>query len=406
VNSLRLIRWTLSVGAIVAVLRVASLKAFFGDSISSPFLSIALLSIFLILLRTKASWREMAGVLALGALIYWMDIHLLGYPYRWPVLPSCIGMASLVFLVLRAIWCEATERKMAVITASAAFLFVASEWCADYFLLWGARARPMVLDLYLYTFDASLHVQPAILVGQLFSRFPWFALVSQLIYMGLPVAIGLAFAACVRRDPANAMPAAVAFLLTGPIGACFYAMFPALGPVHLFLDKFPWHTLTVDQARRVFLEPVPLPGARNAIPSLHAAWVFMAYWYVRKFPLPERVWAGIFVFFTLCATLGTGEHYLVDLIVAVPFTVMVLSLTQGLCNREAGLPWQGFSYGLGVTLLWFVLLRYATHRFWLSPLLPWLACLLTVISGWYFARTQERRSKVAAEMVPSEATVA
>ena len=388
-NLLQLPRWILSVGAIAGILWAARNKTFFGDSISSVFLSVALFSIFLILIRTRFSWRELSGVLVLSCFIYWMDIHLLAYRYSWPVWPSSIGLAALGVLALRAIWCPPAERWLASLTLSASFLFVASEWFASYFLLWGARARPLTLDLYLLSFDASLHIQPAVAVGQLFSRFPWFSLVSQWIYIGLPVAIGLSFAACVVREPAKALPAAVAFLITGPIGACFYAMFPALGPVHLFLKNFPWHTLTIDQAQRVFLEPIALPGARNAIPSLHAAWIFMAFWFVRKFSLAEKIGAGIFVFFTLCATLGTGEHYFIDLVVAVPFTVMILTLTRVLCTRERGAALIPFAYGLGATLLWFALLRYANHFFWVSPLVPWVACIFTIALTWYFGRGVE-----------------
>jgi len=405
VNLSLTVRCLLSAAVVAAIFWVASRRTFFGDSISSVFLGIALFSIFLILVRTRFSWRELAGVLILSGLIYWMDIRLLGYPYSWPVLPSSVGIAALVVLALRAIWCVAAERRVTLLTFCAAFLFVASEWCASYFLLWGERIRPRTLDLYLYSFDASLGVQPAVVLGQMFARFPWFGWASTVIYIGLPIALGLAFAGCVVRNQTKALRALVAFLITGPIGACFYTMFPALGPVHLFLAKFPWHTLTVDQARRLFLEPISLPGPRNAIPSLHAAWVFLAYWYARKLSIVERIGAAIFVFFTLCSTLGTGEHYFVDLVVAVPFTVMILSIAQAVSLSGRRLPWAAFLYGAGVTLLWFALLRYAAKSFWVSPVLPWMACLITIISGWYFASALEL-PETRVEMLPSEAPAA
>jgi len=335
----------------------------------------------------------LVGIIALG--LYGMDIRWLGYPLRWPVVASFAGMASLLVLVLRANWAEARERGTAILTLVAAFLFVASEWCASYFLEWGARARPMVLDLYLYAFDASLHVQPAFATGQLFASFPHFAALSEIVYLALPVAMGLTFAGCVRRDRGNAVEAVVAFLITGPIGACFYAVFPALGPVHIFSNNFPWGPLTAEQANRLFLEPVAMAGPRNAIPSLHAAWIFLVLWYAQKLSLVERVIAGGFVFFTLCATLGTGEHYFVDLVVAIPFTVMILGLTQVCCLRQQPAAWSASLYGLTATLIWFGALRYANRVFWSSALVPWVACLLTVASAWYWAGgLGQRRSAV------------
>ncbi|HTB93454.1 MAG TPA: phosphatase PAP2 family protein [Candidatus Sulfotelmatobacter sp.] len=378
-------RWVLSVAAVVCLLWIGSQQTFFKDTISSPFLAVALLSIFLIQLRTKVEVRELAlaGILAFA--LYGLDIRWLGYALRWPALVSFVGMASLVVLGLRVIWAEAPERGTAILTLVPAFLFVASEWCASYFLEWGARARPTVLDLFLYSFDASLRVQPAFLMGQLFARFPNFAAGSVIVYLALPVAIGLTFAGCVRRDRGNAVSAVVAFLITGPIGACFYTIFPALGPAHIFQKGFPWSALTVEQARNLFLEPLAVAGPRNAIPSLHAAWIFLVFWYARKLSLVERLVAGGFVFFTLCATMGTGEHYLVDLIVAVPFTVMILGVTQIVCAREQRTPWGAVLYGLGMTLLWFGLLRYGNRVFWASALVPWVACALTIVSGWYYA---------------------
>jgi len=212
-----MLRWALSLLAVASVAWVASRKTFFDDSISSVFLSVALFSIFLILVRTRRSWKEIAGVAAGAGLIYWLDIGLLGFRYSWPVAVSFVGIAALAVLALRAIWAPVSERSTAVLTVSAAFLFVASEWCAGYFLAWGELARPKVLDLYLYAFDASMGVQPAVVLGQMFARFPWFAGISQIVYLALPVAMGLAFAGCVVKARDKAAAALVAFFITGPV---------------------------------------------------------------------------------------------------------------------------------------------------------------------------------------------
>jgi hypothetical protein len=295
-------------------------------------------------------------------------------------------MAALVVLALRAVWSRDSERRWDVLILCAAFLFVASEWSANYFLEWGELARPKTLDLYLYSFDASLGIQPAIAVGQMFIRLPIFAILSQVIYLALPVAIGLAFAGCVIRNRENAIPALVAFLITGPVGACFYMMFPALGPTHILHGNFPWQPLTMEQAGRLFLEPIAVPGPRNAIPSLHAAWIFLVFWFARRLSIAEKIGAAIFVFFTLSATLGTGEHYFIDLVVAVPFSVFMLAVTQALCGKWKNSLWTPAIAGLGLTLLWFALLRYASRIFWVSPMISWTICAVTVLVCWRSVR--------------------
>ncbi len=385
-NGALLRRWAWSVAAAIVLLWIASRKTFFGDTISSPFLAVALFSIFLILLRTRRDLKELGLVVAFAAAQYLVDIRWLRYAYGWPVLVSFVGTAGLLVLALRAIWAADGERRTAYLTVIPAFLFVASEWTASYLLEWGERARPTTLDLYLFSFDASLRLQPAFVMGQWFARLHAFAISSVAIYMALPVAIGLVFAGCMARDRGNAMPSVAAFLITGPVGACFYTMFPALGPVHIFLDRFPWHPLAFEQARKLLLEPIAVAGPRNAIPSLHAAWIFLVFWYARNLSVIEKIGAGIFVFFTLCATLGTGEHYLVDLVVAIPFTVLILGLTQIIFsgNRKSGVV--PLVAGLGGVLLWFALLRWENHIFWVSPVVPWGACAVTIGLGWYCLR--------------------
>ena len=123
---------------------------------------------------------------------------------------------------------------------------------ASYLLDWTEKAHPKVLDLYLYSFDASLHVQFPFVFGRWFAQYPIFALMSFSIYIGLPIAIGLTYAGCLMRDRKNALSALVALLIAGPVGILFYNLVPALGPAHIFLQGFPWKPLSYAQVSRLF----------------------------------------------------------------------------------------------------------------------------------------------------------
>jgi PAP2 superfamily len=174
--------------------------------------------------------------------------------------------------------------------------------------------------------------------------------------------------------------------VTGPLGVMFYNMLPACGPIHLFGGAFPWHPLVAADARRLRVVPILLKGARNAIPSLHMTWVLLVWWNSRGLPRWVRAIALAFVWFTVLATLGTGEHYLVDLVVAFPFSLMV----QALCTYS--LPFRGgerrtaFLFGTFATLIWLALLSYATPLFWISPLIPWAMIVATVSSSVFLWR--------------------
>jgi hypothetical protein len=199
-----------------------------------------------------------------------------------------------------------------------------------------------------------------------------------LFYIGLPFPIALVYAGRAARLREKALPSFVAFLGTGPVGVLFYNLFPALGPVHLFLQDFPWHPLATRNVSRLFVEQVALHGAPNAIPSLHMAWVLLAWWYSRGLSLVERSITFAVALFTVLATLGTGEHYFIDLVVAFPFALLM----ESLCSFSV--PWKdkfraaAYIGGLLSVLGWLAALRYGTHSFWRTPLIPWTLCLSTV----------------------------
>jgi hypothetical protein len=137
----------------------------------------------------------------------------------------------------------------------------------------------------------------------------------------------------------------------------------------------------------MYLERVAVLGPRNAMPSLHLTWVLLAWFYSRGGNRWTRAVLMVFVVFTVIATLGTGEHYTIDLIVACPFLLLVQ------CVFAFGLPWNApvrvwaFVVGLVATFGWLAGLRWGTNVFRASPIVPWtlaigtVVCCLTVATG-------------------------
>ena len=96
----------------------------------------------------------------------------------------------------------------------------------------------------------------------------------------------------------------LAAFLGGMLCFAFYALFPAVGPVF-----YNWN------AGFALLAP------RNCMPSMHFTWSILMAWNA------ERVrWRVLFIIYSLLiavATLAIGEHYLIDLLAAVPYTVVI-----------------------------------------------------------------------------------
>ena len=387
----------LTAALLICGLWLGTNRQFFAQAMASAFFAFALANVIIIHLRLLPSWKDVSLILA-GTLIFALvDLRILHLGRAILIWLSFAGLSSLLIFGVRTIWADQPEHKRLHLGFLLSLLFVVSEYFADNMLRWTALRHPGDLDLYLFSFDASLGVEIPFVVGRTFFHYPWLRLAAVLFYLGLPIPIALIYAGRLLRDSKKAIAAGLAFLITGPIGIIFYNLFPALGPVHLFLKGFPLHPFPLDQAAKLVPGPIPLNGPPNAIPSLHMAWVLLAWWYSRGLSGWERSIALLFMFFTVLATLGTGEHYFIDLIVAFPFALMIESLCAFSLKRNDRNRVLAFCWGLAGTLGWFVLLRHALHFFWISPVLPWLSCAFTVVLTLVSERLLQRRTVPAIE---------
>jgi len=289
-------------------------------------------------------------------------------------------------------------------------LFVASEYMASSLLAFTERLHPKTFDLYLYSVDCSLRMQFSFLVGQVFARHLWFRFAALLFYIALPLPLALVYAAHLRRKQGHALPVMLAFLVTGPLGVLYYNLVPAAGPVHIFGANFPWHPLSTSQAMQLILETVPVRGARNAIPSLHMAWVLLIWWNSKGLSRSVRAIAFAFVAFTVLATLGTGEHYFVDLVVAFPFALMVQAGCQYALPLQRGARRTAFLFGSFASLVWMALVSFAPSFFWISPVIPWALVIATVsITIWRMhdlQKLQLQKSPAARAVSPQARSMA
>jgi hypothetical protein len=135
--------------------------------------------------------------------------------------------------------------------------------------------------------------------------------------------------------------------------------------------------------KHLFVEPIPLPRniVRNAMPSLHMSWALAIWWNLRRFRRPVSWAAPTFALLTVIGTLGTGEHYLIDLVVSFPFTMgcqAALSRHLPLSQRKNAL----IAAAL-LTSFWLVMLRFELPMFWISLAIPWTAIALTIAISLY-----------------------
>jgi len=364
---------------LATILTLSLNRDFYTGSMVSAYLSLALASALIVLAMIRRSWRDLPWVLGGALLLALLDFRVMNFQPAFMAGFSFVGLSALAVLGTRTIWADGEDRILLLYGFLPSVLFVGSEFMATTLLDITERLHPKTFDLFLYSFDSSLHVQFSFLMGQLFWTWPWVRFACLVIYIALPLPLALVYAAHLRGKKQNALAVMLAFLVTGPLGVMFYNMLPACGPAHIFGAAFPWHPLSTADAMRMNVVPVLLKGARNAIPSLHMTWVLLVWWNSRGLARWVRAIALTFVILTVMATLGTGEHYFIDLVVAFPFSLMVQALCSYTLPFRSGERRAAFLVGTFVTLIWLALLSFSTAMFWSSPIVPWSMIVATIV---------------------------
>jgi hypothetical protein len=384
--SSRVLRAVLTVLFLVGLCLAARNSYFLHLAKTEYTLFTTLLSVTVLLTSIRHSMRDMAALFLATVVL----LLIASRPdHSFPGLPltlSILGLASLAVLGILAIWSRHPSRPILLWGFAASVALVSSGWVLPFMLTWVARSNPKSFDLYLLSFDASLRFQPSFLLGDAFLRWRLFGKVSSAFYMAIICLPTLVFADHLKRNVKRAVAIFSAFLCSCPIGILFYNLFPARGPLYLFGANFPARPLPLDIIRHFHLEPVPVYGFPNAMPSLHMAWAMLAFWYSRNASWWVRLMASAFLLFTVTSTLGSGEHYLVDLVVAFPFALLL----QAVCAFSAGWtdPWRIRSavFGAAATILWMTLLRFQPGYFWVTPLTPWALILATFVATFFLQK--------------------
>lgn len=353
----------------------------YKEGLISAYFSVAVACGAIILLNLRPRLADAVFVICGAVLLALADYFVFGFDRYIMSVFSFLGLSAIGVLGVRCIWTEGREQKLLLCGFIPLVVFIFLEWSATSLLDFTEKLHPQTLDLFLYSFDGSLGVQSSFALGKMFVRWPWLRTISLIFYIGLPIPLTLVYVRQLIRRGASALPVIITFVIVGPVGVIFFNLFPAAGPLHVFGKAFPFSQLASEQLRHLLLQPIPMHALRNAIPSLHLTWVLLAWWNSRGLSWRTRSTAFLFLFFTVLATLGSGEHYVIDLVVAVPFALMLESLKSIWSHRRESVTC--FLFGLSTVLLWMVALRFAPHFFWISPVIPWTLMVATVaVSLW------------------------
>lgn len=338
-----------------------------GDT---SFLGFAFIGLSLLHATLHPRWIEMAWTFAIAACYFAIYRAMGGTLPEDPVLRAAGilafgGAGSLVVMVVRLLWSGPDEQKARARLLGAGLTpIVFLVYTPVAFRLLHVAA-PSSFDHFLYAFDGRFGVQAGFEAGRLFAQSAGLKALCSVVYLGLPLAMSAAYLAGDGGESGFIRT----FLAAGVIGVALFQIVPAAGPVYAFAgypDSMP--AIGPD-----FLRPIHLDGAKlNAIPSLHAAWALLIFWRASRAGRMAMAAGGIFLGLTLLATLGLGEHYLIDLVVAAPFAAAIHAVFTA--GRDRNRAWK-----------FTVLVNAALVAGWLAALRAGILVHIPVAAAWGLA---------------------
>lgn len=255
---------------------------------------------------------------------------------------------------------------------------VLSNWVTGKYLEFTGTAMPVTFDRVMAVADSRFGLQPSFAVGRLFEALPALHDFAFLTYNALLFALLLLCALRLRDHVRSAVELLVQFLAAGAAGSLLYALLPVCGPVYSFPHDFPRHDPVLTAADAA---PRPLPPApRNGVPSLHFTWALLFFLASGRHSRAVRALYSVFLAGTFLATIGTGEHYFLDLVIAVPFACAIAGIREDFPTRVRTLLTPAAL--VAATLAWMLLLR-TDPKLLLPPFVVPAACLLTVAASVY-----------------------
>jgi hypothetical protein len=378
------------IGKVIAFLGVLALLAglmLHFRIASYAYLASAFAGSFVIHLWSRPRIRWRVAALVCGGVFAGAYAAVLGAPGLGALL-AFLGLGSLASSAYAALWGGSSERQTSLDTCLAASMFPLFLVIAGFSLAVTEVAHPITYDYFLYAFDEQLGGQPSFLIGRLLGRSDALRQLCWLGYEGLPLAMAVTFG-IERSQPVRRTPSILtAFMVAATGGFVLYNLYPATGPIHVFGSQFPYAPPPAGSPP--FRLVAAGAAARNAMPSVHIAMALLILWNSRAGPKAWRWMARALLAVTVLATLGFGEHYLIDLFVALPFALLAQAVSA------SGLPWNDparlAGAGTGALLVtgWLAYLRLPWPPLYGHGAIVWSLLLGTGIAALCMERGLER----------------
>lgn len=241
--------------------------------------------------------------------------------------------------------------------------------------------HPLTFDIFALKFDAAAGFDISPWLFDLAINIPGLSNLLELAYGFTPLALFAVSILQLRGYPKHLPNALLVWVVMTICALLAYHLFPITGPKYLFGSSD--YIAKLQSPDNLLLEMTGGvgPNPRNGMPSMHFGWMLTAtiLWWQSETGRSSRV---VMLLMTICVALATlylGEHYVIDLIVAVPFTLAAIALTTSGVPFTCPQRWRTVLLGFGCWLGWVLLLRNQITFFLDHPWACWVITGMTAL---------------------------
>lgn len=334
--------------------------------------------------------RRRLALLAAGVALAAIYQVAIGRPQWWLYAYSFLAGAGLVaagFFAHEAL--RGSERRHAAYILAGLVLFAAYGMVTKTYLIYSSVQAAPVLDWSALKLDAAAFgFSPSAWAVRAAPPGSVLRIALAIAYELLPLAMLAVFALEVR-DPRR-LPFSLfrGVFACGFAAALLYAMTPVTGPAYALGAAFPEELAPLlARAPALLATPAGAFAPRNAFPSFHLAWALVALLLAWRFGGLARAGFGLYALLIAAATLALGEHYLIDLVAALPVLAALAALCIERVSWRSPVRRQALAGGIVAYLVWLVLLQPAGAQAaaaWPLALSAW--CAVNLAAGAYWLR--------------------
>lgn len=184
------------------------------------------------------------------------------------------------------------------------------------------RTSPQRFDLFVFSIERWFG-SPSFHLGRLALEYPWFGNTLQDTYLLLPVAfLALATASFLKLPLEDAVQLPWTVFYACILAPLLYLIFPVAGPRYA-ISTFPASAPAHLVPHVIYTSAIP-----NGVPSMHMTAALMFVYFARRWKI-GLVLTAIYAALTVCSTMANGEHYLFDLLAAVPYAMLMIYVGGG-----------------------------------------------------------------------------